>query len=153
MSKNTKKSHIGLIIFIIILVLAIAGGAGFYFYQRQQPKKAAEKFLSSMQKMDFNTMESMLQSSDLSALDNADIRNAAYTDFFTAINKKMTYKTQETVSGSRMALLLLPPTLNILTVPVFTKKPLLNFSVRLFPVLMQAISLQKKKLKNSLPLF
>ena len=33
MSKNTKKSHIGLIIFIIILVLAIAGGAGFYFYQ------------------------------------------------------------------------------------------------------------------------
>ena len=61
MSKNTKKSHIGLIIFIIILVLAIAGGAGFYFYQRQQPRKAAEKFLSSMQKMDFNTMESMLQ--------------------------------------------------------------------------------------------
>ena len=112
MSKNTKKSHIGLIIFIIILVLAIAGGAGFYFYQRQQPKKAVEKFLSSMQKMDFNTMESMLQSSDLSALDNADIRNAAYTE-----------------------------------------KPLLNFSVRLFPVLMQAISLQKKKLKNSLPLF
>ena len=46
MSKNTKNSHIGLIIFIIILVLAIAGGAGFYFYQRQQPKKAAEKFQS-----------------------------------------------------------------------------------------------------------
>lgn len=100
MSKNTKKSHIGLIIFIIILVLAIAGGAGFYFYQRQQPKKAAEKFLSSMQKMDFNTMESMLQSSDLSALDNADIRNAAYTDFFTAINKKMTYK----ITGNRFRL-------------------------------------------------
>ena len=100
MSKNTKNSHIGLIIFIIILVLAIAGGAGFYFYQRQQPKKAAEKFLSSMQKMDFNTMESMLQSSDLSALDNADIRNAAYTDFFTAINKKMTYK----ITGNRFRL-------------------------------------------------
>ena len=49
MSKNTKKSHIGLIIFIIILVLAIAGGAGFYFYQRQQPKKAAEKFLHQLQ--------------------------------------------------------------------------------------------------------
>lgn len=37
-------------------------------------------------------MESMIQSSDLTALDNADIRDAAYTDFFSAINKKMTYK-------------------------------------------------------------
>lgn len=45
-----------------------------------------------MQNMDFTTMESMIQSSDLSALDNADIRNTAYTDFFSEINKKMTYK-------------------------------------------------------------
>ena len=92
MAQKNKKGHSGLIIFIIVLILAIGGGAGFYFYQRQQPQKAAEKFLDSMKNMDFSTMESMLQSSDLSALDNADIRNAAYTDFFTAINQKMTYK-------------------------------------------------------------
>ena len=92
MAPKNKKGHAGLIIFIIVLILAIGGGAGFYFYQRQQPQKAAEKFLDSMKNMDFSTMESMLQSSDLSALDNADIRNAAYTDFFTAINQKMTYK-------------------------------------------------------------
>ena len=41
--------------------------------------------------MDF-TMENLLQSHDLSALDDADIRDSAYTDFFTTINKKMTYK-------------------------------------------------------------
>ena len=81
----------------MILVLAVAGGTAFYLYQRQQPKKTAEQFLDSMQKMDFTTMESLLQSSDLSALDNADIRNAAYTDFFTAINQKMTYK----ITGNR----------------------------------------------------
>ena len=92
MAKKNKKGHAGLIIFILILVLAIGGGAGFYFYQRQQPRKAVEQFLDSMQNMDFTTMESMIQSSDLSALDNADIRNTAYTDFFSAINKKMTYK-------------------------------------------------------------
>ena len=34
-----------------------------------------------MKKMDFDTMESLIQSSDLTALDNADIRDAAYTDF------------------------------------------------------------------------
>ena len=92
MAKKNKKGHAGLIIFILILVLAIGGGTGFYFYQRQQPRKAVEQFLDSMQNMDFTTMESMIQSSDLSALDNADIRNAAYTDFFSEINKKMTYK-------------------------------------------------------------
>ena len=92
MAKKNKKGHAGLIIFILILVLAIGGSAGFYFYQRQQPRKAVEQFLDSMQNMDFTTMESMIQSSDLSALDNADIRNAAYTDFFSEINKKMTYK-------------------------------------------------------------
>ena len=92
MTKGNKKGHAGLIIFILILILAIGGGTGFYFYQRQQPRKAVENFLDSMKKMDFNTMESMIQSSDLTALDNADIRDAAYTDFFSEINKKMTYK-------------------------------------------------------------
>lgn len=97
MSKKNKKSHAGLIVILVILVLAVASGTAFYLYQRQQPKKTAEQFLDSMQKMDFTTMESLLQSSDLSALDNADIRNAAYTDFFTAINQKMTYK----ITGNR----------------------------------------------------
>ena len=92
MTKGNKKGHAGLIIFILILVLVIGGGTGFYFYQRQQPRKAVENFLDSMKKMDFNAMESMIQSSDLTALDNADIRDAAYTDFFSEINKKMTYK-------------------------------------------------------------
>lgn len=66
MTKGNKKGHAGLIIFILILVLVIGGGTGFYFYQRQQPRKAVENFLDSMKKMDFNTMESMIQSSDLS---------------------------------------------------------------------------------------
>lgn len=92
MEEKSKKRPVGLILFIIILILAVCGAAGFYFYQKQQPQKAAETFLESMQNMDFTTMESMIQSSDLSALDNADIRNSAYTEFFTAINEKMTYK-------------------------------------------------------------
>lgn len=88
MTKGNKKGHAGLIIFILILILAIGGGTGFYFYQRQQPRKAVEHFLDSMKKMDFDTMESLIQSSDLTALDNADIRDAAYTDFFSEIKQK-----------------------------------------------------------------
>ena len=80
MTKGNKKGHAGLIIFILILILAIGGGTGFYFYQRQQPRKAVEHFLDSMKKMDFDTMESLIQSSDLTAVDNADIRDAALTE-------------------------------------------------------------------------
>ena len=38
--------------------------------------------------MDFTTMENLLQSHDLSALDDADIRDSAYTDFFTTVKQK-----------------------------------------------------------------
>ncbi len=41
-------------------------------------------------------MESMLQSADLSALDNADVRNATYESFFKSINAKMTWKITKT---------------------------------------------------------
>ena len=106
-----------------------------------------------MQKMDFNTMESMLQSSDLSALDNADIRNAAYTDFFTAINKKMTYK----ITGNRFRLqdgtASITAHIKYIDGTSIYKETITEFLRQIVPVLMQAISLQKKKLKNSLPLF
>ena len=150
MTKGNKKGHAGLIIFILILVLVIGGGTGFYFYQRQQPRKAVENFLDSMKKMDFNTMESMIQSSDLTALDNADIRDAAYTDFFSEINKKMTYRSPETDSTSRMVQLLSQHISLTLTEPIFIKRLSLNFSVRSFPTLMPETSLQKKRHRQNL---
>ena len=150
MTKSNKKGHAGLIIFILILVLVIGGGTGFYFYQRQQPRKAVENFLDSMKKMDFNTMESMIQSSDLTALDNADIRDAAYTDFFSEINKKMTYKITRTDSTSRMVQLLSQHISLTLTEPIFIKRLSLNFSVRSFPTLMPETSLQKKRHRQNL---
>ena len=71
---------------------AVAGGTAWYMVQRHKPVTATEEFLTGMQNMDFTTMENLLQSHDLSALDDADIRDSAYTDFFTTVNKKMTYK-------------------------------------------------------------
>lgn len=88
-----KKSKKPLIIcLIILLIAATAGGVAWYLNERHKPAEATEKFLTGMQNMDFTTMENLLQSHDLSALDDADIRDSAYTDFFTTINKKMTYK-------------------------------------------------------------
>ena len=91
-----KKGKAGFIIILILLILALAGAAGYYFYERSKPGKALDTYLSSIRDMDFTTMESMLQSNDLSALDSADIRTDAYTDFFHSINQKMTYKIVKT---------------------------------------------------------
>ena len=91
-----KKGKAGFVIILILLILALAGAAGYYFYERSKPGKALDTYLSSIRDMDFTTMESMLQSNDLSALDSADIRTDAYTDFFHSINQKMTYKIVKT---------------------------------------------------------
>lgn len=91
--RRKKKSKKPLIIcLIILLIAAAAGGIAWYLNERHKPAEATENFLTGMQNMDFTTMENLLQSHDLSALDDADIRDSAYTDFFTTINKKMTYK-------------------------------------------------------------
>ena len=91
--RRKKKSKKPLIIcLVILLIAAVAGGVAWYLNERHKPVEATEKFLTGMQNMDFITMENLLQSHDLSALDDADIRDSAYTDFFTTVNKKMTYK-------------------------------------------------------------
>ena len=91
--RRKKKSKKPLIIcLVILLIAAVAGGIAWYLNERHKPVEATEKFLTGMQNMDFTTMENLLQSHDLSALDDADIRDSAYTDFFTTVNKNMTYK-------------------------------------------------------------
>lgn len=94
--EKKKKKRSGFTVFLIVLLLTVCGcavgGTAYYLHQRQLPAQTVERFLKSMQNMDFEGMGALLQSSDLSALDNADIHNAAYADFFKKINEKMTYK-------------------------------------------------------------
>ena len=93
-TEKKKKKHTGLIILIVIIVIAVYLGCctGYYLYQRKQPAQTVEHFLDSVKKMDFDTMESLLQSNDLSALDNTVVNDEIYFDFFKKINEKMTYK-------------------------------------------------------------
>ena len=90
--KRKKKKRTGLILFLLVLILAAGGAAGYYMYLRTQPQEAVEEYLSAVQRLDFTAMEGMLQSNDLSALDDADLRNEAYTEFFKSINEKMTFQ-------------------------------------------------------------
>ena len=87
-----KKKKGGLILLLILLILTAAGSAGWYLYQRNQPKEAVEQYLTAVQNLDFDAMQTFLQSNDLSALDDADLRTEAYAEYFRAINKQMTFK-------------------------------------------------------------
>lgn len=90
--KKKKKHRAGLVILLLLLILALCGAGGYYFWERNQCESAVKTFLTNMQKMDFDGMSAQLQSNDLSALDDADIRDDAYTEFFQSINQKMSFK-------------------------------------------------------------
>ncbi len=91
-TKKKKKFPLFLL-FLLIFILLIGGGfAYYYFSERNQAQKAVEAFLSNAQKMDFASMEKYLQNSDLSSLDEVDLRNPTYTEFFQDINKNMSFK-------------------------------------------------------------
>lgn len=87
-----KKKKTGLIVFLIILILAVAGAAAYYFMERQKPISTTKNYLENVQAMNFDGMKELLQSNDMSALDNADITSAAYTNFFKTINQKMSFE-------------------------------------------------------------
>ena len=72
-----KKKKTGLIVFLIILVLAVAGAAAYYFMERQKPISTTKNYLENVQAMNFDGMKELLQSNDMSALDNADITSTA----------------------------------------------------------------------------
>lgn len=87
-----KKSRLWLILLLLVMILAACAGTAYYLYQKKLPEETVEAFLKDMKDMNFDGMASHLQSSDLSALDNADIRNEAYESFFRQINSKLSYE-------------------------------------------------------------
>lgn len=88
---HKKKGKAGRILSLLAFFLVIGAAVGYYFYERSQPAKELETYLAAIQALDFDAMQSDLQSADLSALDNADVRNATYESFFKSINAKMTW--------------------------------------------------------------
>ena len=76
---------------ILVILAAIASVCLWYLSQRSQVKESLEDYLGYVKEMDFDRMESMIQSNDFSALENADITNEVFHDFFRTLNQDMTY--------------------------------------------------------------
>ena len=77
--RKRKKKKKGWIIVLVVLILAAGASGSYYFMQRQKPVSAVKNYLADVKAMDFDGMKSLLQSSDMSALDNADITSDAYS--------------------------------------------------------------------------
>lgn len=97
--QTKKKKHTGLVLFLVLLVLALGCFAAYYFYERQKPQKAAKEFLERVKLLDFDGMAAMLQSEDLSVLENTDLKDPAFSDFFLSMNQKMSYEIVKTHFG------------------------------------------------------
>ena len=76
---------------LAVLVIVVGGFSFYYMHSRQEPVDTIKKFLGSIQILDFDTMTGLLKDQDLSTLDEADILNPAYQDFFREVNAKMAY--------------------------------------------------------------
>ncbi len=94
--RKRRKKKKGWIIVLVVLILAAGASGSYYFMQRQKPVSTVKNYLADVKAMDFDGMKSLLQSSDMSALDNADITSDAYSSFFKTINQKMSYKITKT---------------------------------------------------------
>lgn len=91
-TSKTKKHPILWFLFFIILVVLVGVGTAYYMFEKQKPEQTLKTFLGYVQTMNYEGMGSLLQSNDLSALDEAYVRNAAYAEFLEKINQKMTFE-------------------------------------------------------------
>lgn len=92
--KASKSRHTGLIAALVLLVVLIAG-ADFYGYTLYtQPKKTVDKFLKEVQALDFEGIAAFVSGGDITPLEEAEITDPAYEEFFRKANALMTYHIQ-----------------------------------------------------------
>ena len=89
---KSKKSRKKLIVTLVILLVLFAAGGTFVFIQYQKPKKALEEFLEACKVLDYDTMGTRVKAADLSVIEDSDLGDEAYQDFFKKVNEHMTYE-------------------------------------------------------------
>ena len=90
-----KKRYI--IPLILVAIFAVSVAAAYqYANALNRPRIAVADFLDAAAKLDFEKVESMTQSGDMSVLTDADVQLPVFHDFFLKNNQKLTYKVSNT---------------------------------------------------------
>ncbi len=88
-----EGKHRKLIIPIILILLVAALGVGgyFLFYTHEAPQETVLDFLAAAKLLDFDKMQTLVQSKDMSVLDETDVKSSVFRNFFLQNNKKFTF--------------------------------------------------------------
>ena len=90
--KLPRRHHVVVPLLIILAVVFVGGILTFvYIRERKLPADVVERFLECARDLDFEGMASYVQSSDLTVLDDWDIRNEVFRDFFKGVCRKLDY--------------------------------------------------------------
>ena len=82
---------------IIVAIFAISVAAAYqYANALNRPRIAVADFLDAAAELDFEKVESMTQSGDMSVLSDADVQLPVFHEFFLKNNQKLTYKVTNT---------------------------------------------------------
>ena len=93
--KKKRKRYIIPLTLIIIFASAVTF-AYQYANALNRPRVAVMSFIATAAELDFDALEGMTQSSDMSALDGTDLMLPVFHDFFLENNRKLTYEVANT---------------------------------------------------------
>lgn len=93
-----KRSKFIIPIILVLLVAALAVGGYFLFYTHEAPQETVLDFLAAAKLLDFDKMQTLVQSKDMSVLDETDVKSSVFRNFFLQNNKKFTFE----IANSRL---------------------------------------------------
>ena len=85
-------------IILVLLVAALGVGGYFLFNTREAPQETVFDFLAAAKLLDFDKMQTLVQSKDMSVLDETDVKSPVFRNFFLQNNKKFTFE----IANSRL---------------------------------------------------
>ena len=95
---SQKKHRFVLPLIILLLIGAIAGGLFLYTRELNNPQEIVKRFVAAAGNLDFDKLEGMTQSQDMSVLEGADVTSPLFRDFFLDCNKKLSCE----IAGANM---------------------------------------------------
>ena len=93
-----KRRKLVIPVILILLVAVLAVGGAFLFTTREAPQETVLDFLAAAKLLDFDRMQTLVQSNDMSVLDETDVKSPVFRNFFLQNNKKFTFE----IANSRL---------------------------------------------------
>ncbi len=86
-----KRLIVFILVLAVVVIALVCTAAGMYMSHKSQIVDTLTTYLEAARELDFDTMKSLTQSQDFSALEGIDITDPLYTDFIKKQNSKIVF--------------------------------------------------------------